>query len=159
MSAAIAMPGEASGAPERLAAQSASTSVSQFVTFKARDRRFGIDVLQVREIRSWVPTTEIPDQAHAACGVLDIRGEIIQVFDFAKLLGEGVTSATSSHVVLVLSLEERTFGILVDAVTDIATVESENLLPSPNGDGLVSSIMRKDGEITTILDLSRIAMR
>lgn len=159
MSASMAMSGEASAIAERLVERSATSSVSQFVTFKARDRRFGVDVLLVREIRSWVPTTKMPDQADAACGVLDIRGEIIQVFDFAKLLGEDVTSATSSHVVLVLSLEDKTFGLLVDAVTDIATVDSEDLLPSPNGDGLVASVMRKDGEITTILDLRQLAMR
>lgn len=44
---------------------------NQFVTFSADYKVYGVDVMAVRKIRSWSPTTELPDGPFGACGVLD----------------------------------------------------------------------------------------
>ncbi|MGV8856860.1 MAG: chemotaxis protein CheW, partial [Devosia sp.] len=62
-------------------------SLDQFVTFTCSNRAFGVDIMSVREIRSWSPVTELPGQPHGAKGVLDIRGSVVQVYDLAVMLG------------------------------------------------------------------------
>src|ERR1700712_468722 len=85
------------------------TSVTnQFVTFTCDGRAFGIDIMSVREIRSWSATTELPSQPFGAKGVLDIRGSIVQVYDLQVMLGgHGGGGANSGQVVLVVSMDHQ----------------------------------------------------
>lgn len=132
----------------------------QFVTFSCNDRHYGVDIMAVREIRSWSPTTELPEQPQGACGVLDIRGEIVQVFDLGQLVGDGRTGVTDGHVVLVVSLESQTIGILVDAVSDIIEVGAEDIRTPPqsgaHAKGVVAGLAKRDETIVTILNIARL---
>lgn len=146
--------------PESLATDVPADGISgsnQFVTFNSNGRAYGVDIMQVREIRSWSPMVEMPDQPHAACGVLDIRGEIIQVFDLSILLGAGAIEGTQEHVVLVLAIAGHTIGILVDSVSDIIDVSKKEMRQAPpnraGGAGVVSGIAKCDDKIVAILDL------
>ena len=47
-----------------VAAPAEVRALEQFVTFTCSGRAFGIDIMSVREIRSWSPTTELPGQPH-----------------------------------------------------------------------------------------------
>jgi purine-binding chemotaxis protein CheW len=131
----------------------------QFVTFTCSDRAFGIDIMSVREIRSWTPVTELPGQPHGAKGVLDIRGNIVQVYDLGTLLGSGVvtTSDTQPQVVLVVSLEKLDVGLVVDSVSDIIFADGEDLRRVPaserGGSGQVSALVRNEDRLIAILDL------
>lgn len=132
----------------------------QYVTFSSNSRNYGVDIMAVREIRSWSPTTELPDQPQGACGVLDIRGEIIQVFDLGSLLGDGQTDVTSGHVVLVVALENITIGILVDAVSDIIQVGPDNMRAAPktsaHAKGVVSGLAKREDGLVALLNLNRL---
>jgi purine-binding chemotaxis protein CheW len=131
----------------------------QYVTFNCCGNAYGIDIMAVREIRSWVPTTKLPHEPHAACGVLDIRGEIVQVYDLGALLGTGRIDASGDHVVLVVSLEGQDVGILADSVSDIIQTSPKDLRPAPNNDssgGLVQGLIKHEERMVAILDLASV---
>lgn len=86
------------------------TAPSQFVTFSVGDSACGIDIMAVREIRSWAPTTKLQGQVPAGRGVLDIRGSIVEVFDLSMLLGGAATEARPGQVVLVVALMRGKFS-------------------------------------------------
>ena len=133
---------------------------NQFVTFNCGSRAFGIDIMAVREIRSWAPVTELPQQPFGATGVLDIRGSIVQVFDLITLLG-GESSERedrSAQVVLVVSLTTQDVGLLVDSVSDIIFAQGDELRSAPRADGLdqanaVLGLVKKEDLLIAILDL------
>ncbi|MEO5808007.1 chemotaxis protein CheW [Devosia sp.] len=136
---------------------------NQFVTFTCGDRAFGIDIMKVREIRSWSPITELPNQPHGAKGVLDIRGSIVQVFDLNAMIGGGggFGSSESGRVVLVVSLKNQDVGLLVDAVSDIIFAHGDDLRPVPNNGsnrsgGTVSGLVKSDDRLIAILDLGEL---
>lgn len=132
---------------------------SQFVTFASGSRAFGIDIMAVREIRSWTPVTELPGQPHGAKGVLDIRGNIVQVYDLGTLLGGHAVTAsdTQPQVVLVVSLKQFDVGLLVDSVSDIIFADAEDLRSVPIGgrgsSSQVSALVRNEDRLIAILDL------
>ncbi len=140
------------------AAPVAVSGNGQYVTFSCSGKAYGVDIMSVREIRSWSPTTELPEQPHAACGVLDIRGEVIQVFDLKALIGGGRTEVTDGHVVLVVSIAGHNAGILVDAVSDIIHVGKDDMRPVPatsrRDNAMVSGLAKHDNQIVAILNLS-----
>lgn len=147
--------------PEPSADEANATDLNgQYVTFRCDGRNYGIDIMSVREIRSWSPTTVLPDQPHGACGVLDIRGEVIQVFDLSAKLGGSMTEATEGHVVLVVAVDGAQVGILADSVSDIIEVSPADMREPPKSrggrSGLLTGLAKHEDSIVAILDLSHL---
>lgn len=103
----------------------------QYVTFLVGDRAYGVDIVLVREIKQWTPTTALPNQPHYMRGVLNLRGTIVPVHDLRARFGGNLTEATETHVVVIVWIGEQTVGVLVDAVSDIITVSSDDIRPVP----------------------------
>ena len=103
----------------------------QFVSFKVDESEYGIDIMAVREIQGWVNVTNLPNTPEYVRGVLNLRGVIVPIFDLRCRFGNGLTDATPLHVVIIVAVGDRTMGLLVDAVSDILTINSEEILPVP----------------------------
>ena len=131
----------------------------QFVTFACNGSQYGVDIMAVREIRSWQPTTVLPGRPDGACGVLDIRGSVVEVFDLSAVMGGRPLEPGPGNVVLVLAIEGRAVGILVDSVSDIIEAMSDQLMPVPDagrgtgGVSHISSMVHHEDRLVAILTL------
>ena len=117
---------------------SADQSWSQYVTFMVDERSYGIEITKVREIKGWSEPTELPSSPHAMCGVLNLRGVIVPIFDLRAHFGQGMTQPSEEHVVIIVALGDRLIGVLVDAVSDILTLEYNDVLQVPDLDDGIS---------------------
>lgn len=133
-------------------------SSNQFVTFSAGGIGYGIDIMAVREIRSWTPTTELPGRDPSARGMLDIRGEVVEVFDLSVALGGAPSPEQPEQVIVVVSLGDRDVGLLVDAVSDIIFADDSQLLAPPettvSTGQHVSSLINQDEGLVAVLDVA-----
>jgi len=137
------------------------SATNQFVTFTCGKRSFGIEIMSVREIRKWSPTTAMPSQPYGAQGVLDIRGKIVEVYDLASMVGATGIGSDTSKVILVVSLGEQDVGIIADTVSDIIFAKEEDLRPAPtggsgSGSGSVAKLVKNGDELIAILDLENL---
>jgi purine-binding chemotaxis protein CheW len=134
-----------------------ATTTNQFVTFTCGQRLFGIEVMSVREIRKWSPTTPMPNQPFGACGVLDIRGSIVEVYDLASMLGAHSEGVEASKVILVVSLGDRDVGVIADTVSDIIFAKPDDLRAAPSGhrsaESSVSKLVKCEDQLIAVLDL------
>jgi purine-binding chemotaxis protein CheW len=103
----------------------------QFMTFALGEEEYGIDIMAVREIKGWTDTTTIPNAPAHVRGVINLRGIVVPIFDLRVRFGMGRTEATKMHVVIIVSIETRTVGLLVDAVSDIIAVRHDEIRPVP----------------------------
>lgn len=135
----------------------ASDAPSQFVTFLVEERAYEIPIGAVREIIRWSRVTPLPNQPSHARGVLNLRGTIVPVHDLrARLLGV-ITEATDTHVIVITCLGNHTLGILVDAVSDILTVDETELKAPPqtgNSTTTQALVSTEDDRLVTILNLA-----
>lgn len=131
---------------------------SQFITFSCADKNYGIDIMSVREIRSWSPVTQVPDQPPCVCGVLDIRGQVVQVVDLSLLLDGTKNEVGSNHVVIIVSVGGKSIGILVDAVSDIISVGKKDMRSVPSseraGKRVVSGLAKYKDDLFSVLNLT-----
>lgn len=116
-----------------------SGTMRQFISFRVGEEDYAIDIMTVREIKGWTDATTLPNQPEFILGVLNLRGTIVPVFDLRCRFGLGLTKATKSHVVIIVSVLDRTLGLLVDAVSDILTVNAEQIRDVPEMDRTVSA--------------------
>lgn len=110
---------------------------TQFLTFTIGEEEYAVDIMRVREVKAWSDTTRLPNTPEYVRGVLNLRGIIIPIFDLRARFSEALTEATPKHVVVILSVGERTIGLLVDTVSDILTVMADEIKPPPTMETLV----------------------
>lgn len=136
------------------------SAARRIVTFRVGDRTFGIDVGMVREIKGWQATTPLPHAAPHVRGVLNLRGVILAVYDLRTAIGLGSTEATATHVIVVVDVEDKTAGLLVDSVSDIVDVPVSAVMPAPDLErdehGLIEGLVLLDTEIVALLDLAAV---
>ncbi len=105
--------------------------VQQFITFTLGAQEYGVDIMMVREIKGWTETTALPQAPHYVRGVINLRGVIVPILDLRARFGMGATEPSRMHVVIIVTTAARTTGLLVDAVSDIVSVEPNAIRAVP----------------------------
>ncbi|PCI44477.1 MAG: chemotaxis protein CheW [Alphaproteobacteria bacterium] len=108
--------------------------IRQYISFNVGKELYAVEITMVREIKGWIPTTSLPNSPDYMRGVINLRGVIVPVFDLRTRFRRGATEPGKNHVVIIVRLEARTIGILVDAVSDILTIAMEDILAVPDQD-------------------------
>ncbi|MEO8529598.1 MAG: chemotaxis protein CheW [Deltaproteobacteria bacterium] len=104
----------------------------EMVAFKTAGQDFCIDIMSVREIRGWVPATVLPHSPGHVLGVINLRGAVVPIIDLSVRLGMGRIAANDRNVIIIVSLGGQTFGLLVEAVSDILGVDSASVQGVPD---------------------------
>jgi len=106
----------------------------QFITFTLGDEEYGVHIMSVREIKGWSDTRKMPNTPQFVRGVINLRGEVLPIFDLRARFGLGETDPTPTHVVIIINVGGHNIGILVDGISDIVTVHRGHILPVPKMD-------------------------
>jgi chemotaxis signal transduction protein len=127
------------------------TAASRHVIFSAAGQRFGLPLeaagMVVPPPRTY---TRIPRSPAAAAGIMNVRGRIIAVMDFARLLD--LPAAPPDPLlsrVIVLEARKRDLGLLVDDVVGIQVLERERAVPA--GPPMCVGLARSGGEPVTLI--------
>lgn len=133
----------------------------QFITFRSNGQEFAADIMTIREIRGWTPTTPLPNAPEFVRGVINLRGVVLPVIDLRARLGHGVTETNAKHVIIVVKVADRIIGLLVDAVSDIITPEAGDIQPTPDlardaDSAFVEGIAVIDEKMITILSMEHL---
>jgi purine-binding chemotaxis protein CheW len=136
-------------------------SKRQFITFRSGEQEFGADIMAIREIRGWTETTPLPHAPRYVRGVINLRGVVLPVVDLKARLGREATDANPKHVIVVVETENRTIGLLVDAVSDILTVTAADIQATPDmapggADGFMDGIAVLGERMVTLLSMDRL---
>lgn len=135
----------------------------QFISFNIGEEGYAVDIMAVREIKGWTETTPLPNQPDYIRGVMNLRGIIVPVYDLRCRFGMGLTEASGAHAVIIVAARERMAGLLVDAVSDILTVESSQICPVPEPEcgqsaGFLAGIIPVNDTMVVMLGLDELLM-
>jgi purine-binding chemotaxis protein CheW len=111
--------------------------VTTLVCFTAAGTRYAIPVTSTLSVRPASTVVHVPSDRADMVGVLP--GD--PVLSVISPLGVG---AGASHV-LVVTTPERDYGLLVDAVTDVCTVDDAAIRPAPDHGVVIAVAERPDG--------------
>lgn len=137
----------------------------QVLTFILANQEYGVDILRVQEIKGWEGATRIPRTPSHVLGVMNLRGAIVPIVDLRRRFGmETVTWGRTSVVVLVrveTARTTRTVGLVVDAVSDVHSLEGASLAPPPEmGSAIDVSYIRAlatvDSKLVVLLHIDRL---
>lgn len=136
-------------------------AASELISFRIGDQEYCVDIMSVREIRGWAPATPLPRAPSFMLGVINLRGAVLPVIDLSSRLGLGQTKPTARSVIIVVRIDTHLVGLLVDAVSDILTVDDAAVQPTPDVScdavkSFVKGIIALDGRMISWIVLDRI---
>ncbi len=112
------------------------TRGSEFLTFRLGDEEYGVNILQVQEIRGWEKATRIPNTPGYVIGVLNLRGAIVPIFDLRQRLNIPPRAYDKETVIIVLRVigiqAKRSIGVVVDRVSDVLEADVADIRNTPD---------------------------
>lgn len=111
-------------------------ATNQFLTFILGGEEYGIDILQVQEIKGWSGATQIPNMPDYVMGVINLRGTIVPILDLRKRFQLSEAKYDAMTVVIVVNVhgndQNRVVGLVVDAVSEVYDLSDQSMAPTPD---------------------------
>ena len=105
----------------------------QLVGFRIGKELFGVNILMVQEIIRAAPITAVPNSPDFVEGVINLRGNIIPVIELRKRIGFTTPDVTMEDSwILILDIEGRITGFIVDSVTEVLKIQESSIEPPPD---------------------------
>jgi len=99
--------------------------------FTLANERYGLPTPYAQEVVRQADYTPVPGAPDFLAGVLNLRGDILAVFDLRPFLGVAGGGGTGLSRVLVAGGARAEFGILADAVEGVTAVRADEVLEPP----------------------------
>ncbi|MCP4447882.1 MAG: purine-binding chemotaxis protein CheW [Myxococcales bacterium] len=137
----------------------------KYLLFQLAGERYGLPILQVREIISLEAITRVPRTSACVLGVINLRGRVIPVMDLRTRFDLENAPATDETVIIVLQCElsdrRLTIGVVVDDVQEVVSLRAEHVSAPPPGTGLEDEFILgigtpQEGQIIFLLDVDAI---
>ncbi|MCX8026437.1 MAG: protein phosphatase CheZ [Thermodesulfovibrionales bacterium] len=129
----------------------------QYIGFIINNNEYTVPITKVQEIINIPPITKLPQAPSYIEGVMNMRGKIITVVNLKSLMG--FYSEDKPSKIIVLSSGKVTFGILVDGITGVITIDKNNIEPSENliADGVqnIEGVAKLSDRLLIMLDPKR----
>lgn len=151
-------------AAEGGAAQGLERERREFLTFRLGEETYGIDILQVQEIREIDQVTRVPHVAGFVRGVINLRGSIVPIADLGLLCGFADSIALKGASAIILNAGRRQVGLVVSSVSDVVALADDEIDPAPDlGEraigAAIAGIGKRDGASVLLLDVEYVLRR
>lgn len=137
----------------------------QVLTFVLGNETYGVDILRVQEIRGWSAVTKIPHAPSHVLGVLNLRGSIVPIVDLRMRFSLESAEYTTVTVIIVVSVMSaagrRDFGVVVDGVSDVVDVNTEEVRAAPElgakgATDYIRGLVPVSDRMVVLLDIDRL---
>ena len=140
----------------------------QFCSFYIDNHLFGVDILDVKEIKDEFTITKVFHSPKEVLGFVNIRGNVHLVLDISMMLGFSSKPVDEKNrVVLFKSVVDPSFGILVDQIDDMITVKQDmivdvadedfsNLVIISNHSKIINGICKLDHALLLLIDTKKL---
>ncbi|HEX9173432.1 MAG TPA: chemotaxis protein CheW, partial [Telluria sp.] len=111
-----------------------------------RNELFGINVFKIREIVAMPEITAVAGAPPHVLGVVNLRGQIIQVLDLPAIAG--CKPKSGLNIMLVTEFARTTQAFAVESVEEIVRLNWSQVMSAEHsaGSGMVTSIARLEAE-------------
>ncbi|MEC9282941.1 MAG: chemotaxis protein CheW [Bdellovibrionota bacterium] len=103
----------------------------QLVCFKLEDEEYAVDIMKVQEIIRVGEITCVPQSKKYMRGVINLRGSVAPVVDMRVRLGLGLQELNDQNRIIVMRIDSKSVGFVVDSVTEVLRMYSSDTEDTP----------------------------
>ncbi len=146
---------------DKLEFENEDTQKGRFLTFTLGKEDYGIEIKYVTEIIGIQPITQVPELPDYLKGIINLRGKIIPVMDVRLRFRKEPLDYTDRTCIIVIDINETSIGLIVDTVSEVASIDDEDIMPPPNSktgfnNKYVKGIGKLGNEVKLLLDCGKI---
>jgi purine-binding chemotaxis protein CheW len=135
--------------------------IIQLVCFMFSSEQYAVNVFNVRAVISIPRIAPVPQMPGFTLGVINIRGNIIPVFDLRKKFGLEEKAVTSQSKLLIVEVNGSQMSFLIDAILDNIKITRSSIDPSPQVKmkikrECISGLGHVNDRMIIILDIDRL---
>ena len=133
----------------------------QVAAFKLLKEEYGVNILNVQEIKVLTDITRVPFAPDYIKGVINLRGSVLPVIDLKRRIGLEDAPYTDATRIIIMKIGEFSIGMIVDAVTEVLTISGRDINPAKDvsdstSNRFVNSIGNIDARLIIMLNLDEI---
>ena len=133
----------------------------QVAAFKLLKEEYGVNILNVQEIKVLTDITRVPFAPDYIKGVINLRGSVLPVIDLKRRIGFEDAPYTDATRIIIMKIGEFSIGMIVDAVTEVLTISGRDInaakdVSDNTSNRFVSSIGNIDARLIIMLNLDEI---
>ena len=109
------------------------TAGQEYLVFTLAAQEYGLDILKVQEIRGYdsQSVTRIANVPSFVKGVTNLRGIIVPIVDMRIKFNLENVEYNHQTVVVILNLQSRVVGVVVDGVSDVLMLQPSQISAAP----------------------------
>ena len=148
-------------AENSLEEESNSKNIEKYIRFSLGTEKYAVHLLMVREVIPTPETTSLPNSPAHFIGIMNLRGQIISIYDLRKKLGVKPIAENEEEAVIIVNIEDVSIGFMVDSIDQVLAVPMENVVAVPQTNSQVNTkfidgVHRGENELTILLNLGKI---
>lgn len=135
--------------------------IRQLIGFLVGPEEYGLEILRVREIIRVKEITRLPGVSEFMKGVINLRGDVIPILDLGEKLGLNGKGISQNSRVIVVEVEGRLIGLMVDAVSQVLRIPVDQIDPPPQmisgpSREFVSGVGKVGDRLVLLLQIERV---
>lgn len=111
--------------------QKQDSSIIQLVCFKLGDEEYALDIMNVQEVIHLVDIMEVPQMPNFVHGVINVRGDVMPVFDLRVKFNLTVNEFTNKARIIVVMLGGEKISFIVDEILETLRIDANSIDPAP----------------------------
>ena len=140
-----------------------NSSDNRYMEFRLGGQSFALPLLSVKEVIPKPEITNVPNMPPHFEGMINLRGQILGVFNVRKKLGSKSKEAGSPANDVIIVIEEAGIcvGMIVDEVARVLHAEPGKIGPAPLKEGdparnFVTSVIQTGEELVMTLQIDKL---
>jgi len=134
---------------------------SQVVSFCLGEEEYGVDIMTVQEIILYGCITQVPEVPEHVLGVINLRGNVIPILNLRRRFGMPDQAPEDATRIVVMNLNGRTVGVVVDGVNEVLRLGEDEVSPTPQslsgaGKDYITGLARRGERLLILLDMARL---
>jgi purine-binding chemotaxis protein CheW len=103
----------------------------QFISFSVGEEEYGLELLRVKEVIRVREITWLPKAPSFVKGIINLRGDVIPIIDLRDKFGLESREQTAQTRVIVVEVEGRLMGMVVDSASQVVRIPADQIDPPP----------------------------
>lgn len=134
---------------------------NQLITFTISNEYYGVEILKIQELIGFKSVTPVPNLPDFIIGVINLRGSVLPVIDLRRKFKMTPREYDKFSVIIVLNVDNRLVGIVVDSVHDVVSLSGDKISETPSfttkiDTAFIKNITYIDNKLVIILDTEKI---
>lgn len=133
----------------------------QLISFTVGAEEYGLELLRVKEVIRMRQITWLPNAPACVKGIINLRGDVIPIVDLRERFGLQAQEQTAMTRVIVVEVEGRPVGIVVDSASQVVRIPADQFDPPPPVMGVraqdfITAVGKTGDTLVIMIDVDRI---